>query len=518
MLHALRVERRRSPDFPGAGGRRRLQRLLFALIAMGCAAVGYAQDAGSKPQYIGVTECARCHEKAGTLDEQSGATKWVRLDEFHVWFHHDKHAQAFKLLESDLGRRIGELLNLGDVTKRAECLSCHCDQRPGGTDLGDFNRQQGVSCESCHGPGEKYEKLHRVSAWRKRSAAEKFELGMVDVRDPRKRTRQCLSCHLGNVEQGKILTHEMYAAGHPPLPGFEVETFAQSMPAHWRYLEEKDESVRNDADIKKLLGYRNGDLHGVKSVVIGGVESLRVAIRLVQAQAENQSTKGGWPEFAQFDCAMCHHDLQAQSWRQQSPPRGKPGLPGLRAWPGVLVELAIRHAHRGSDETAKKTAREFQVAWGQFHDQFTARPFVANRKPTKLDQARAQLDELVETLSDQLEQANYDRPAAAKLLRDLCELGNRPGHDYDSARQIAWAFKAIYDAASRVEPFEHAAAIGSALDELGTALHLELPATQAKQILDELSAALEASAKYDPTRIRAIFAEMATRLSANRKP
>ena len=31
----------------------------------------------------------------------------------------------------------------------------------------------------------------------------------------------CLSCHLGNAREGRVVTHEMYAAGHPPLPGFE---------------------------------------------------------------------------------------------------------------------------------------------------------------------------------------------------------------------------------------------------------------------------------------------------------
>jgi len=466
--------------------------------------------------YMGPDRCMDCHTQPTDARKERGHTKWVSLTEAKDWRTKDKHAKAYANLKGDLAKRMGELLHV-DVAMRRECLSCHCNWQANEEQPPPI-KEEGVSCESCHGPSRRYDQPHSEIAWRTTTVDQKKAKGMVDVRDPRKRIRQCLSCHLGSVEQGKILTHEMYAAGHPPLPGFEVETFAQSMPVHWRYLEEKDESVRNDPDIRKLLGYKEGDLHGVKSVVIGGVESLREAIELLQAQEESQLNKGGWPEFAQFDCAMCHHDLQAQSWRQQSPPRGKPGLPGLRAWPGVLVELAIRHAHRGSDETAKKTTREFQTAWGQFHDQFTARPFVANRESTKLDQARARLDKLVETLSDQLEEAKYDRHAAAKLLRDLCELGNRPGHDYDSARQIAWAFKAIYDAASRVEPFEHAAAIGSALDELGTALHLELPATQAKQILDELSAALEASAKYDPTRIRALFAEMAKRLTANRRP
>ena len=30
-----------------------------------------------------------------------------------------------------------------------------------------------------------------------------------------------------------MVTHEMYAAGHPPLPGFEIATFCSQMPPHW---------------------------------------------------------------------------------------------------------------------------------------------------------------------------------------------------------------------------------------------------------------------------------------------
>ena len=44
------------------------------------------------------------------------------------------------------------------------------------------------------------------------------------VRDPVRRTELCLSCHLGSTSENKMVTHAMYAAGHPPLPGFEMET------------------------------------------------------------------------------------------------------------------------------------------------------------------------------------------------------------------------------------------------------------------------------------------------------
>src|SRR6185369_6909289 len=96
----------------------------------------------------------------------------------------------------------------------------------------------GVSCEGCHGPAgdsksadkllsgwlaphqappvEPYDKTNH---WRFLTPQQKLEqFGFNDVRSQAAKTRLCASCHLGNMEQGRVVTHEMYAAGHPPLP------------------------------------------------------------------------------------------------------------------------------------------------------------------------------------------------------------------------------------------------------------------------------------------------------------
>ena len=57
---------------------------------------------------------------------------------------------------------------------------------------------------------------------------------MTNVRDPVRRTELCLSCHVGDIACGKFVTHDMFAAGDPPLPAFEIETFLEQMPPHWR--------------------------------------------------------------------------------------------------------------------------------------------------------------------------------------------------------------------------------------------------------------------------------------------
>src|SRR5690606_29164512 len=99
----------------------------------------------------------------------------------------------------------------------------------------------GVSCEACHGasrdgqvegrhfPG--WLEHHRKPGWVNKPAKEKQEeFGYYDIRSPLAKARMCVSCHVGNAEEGRVVTHEMYAAGHPPLPNFELETFLQQMP------------------------------------------------------------------------------------------------------------------------------------------------------------------------------------------------------------------------------------------------------------------------------------------------
>ena len=57
---------------------------------------------------------------------------------------------------------------------------------------------------------------------------------MRNLRDPVVRGDVCSSCHIGSAAEGKVVTHAMYAAGHPPLPNFELATFSRNLPQHWR--------------------------------------------------------------------------------------------------------------------------------------------------------------------------------------------------------------------------------------------------------------------------------------------
>lgn len=516
------------PLAPGIAGR-----LSWRMVFAGCLAgglfwaslgleSGVAQPPAAPPhataeaeRYIGVVQCARCHARPGPLDDQNGSTRWVSLTEYHTWSTQDKHAKAHATLASSASSDIGARLGLKDVTLARECLSCHCNLR---TDVwpsadgwpSELDRSQGVSCEACHGPGADYDQPHRQPSWRVKTAAEKQQLGMVDVRDPRARAAQCLTCHVGDVSQGKVVTHAMYAAGHPPLPGIEIETFSQNMPRHWRNLAEKPADLPNRALIEQQLRQRDGELPGARSVVLSAAMTFRAAARLLAEQALDSASAGGPPEFSQFDCRACHHELQPFTPHAGIDLTGRPGRPRLRSWPTALAEVAIKHASQGDTQVADTLLADYRDRLAAMHASFAASPF---GKPSALgDPADANspsgrmLAWIDADLLDALEQPACDASAARSLLRSICEVALERDLDYDSARQLAWAFRTI-DLELRPDADERDP-LRVCLAELAERLVLDLPWTQQQEIFDHLPHALQAAGAYDPADARRAFAKL----------
>ncbi len=487
----------------------------------GITVVASGQQPTTTFKFIGVRECERCHTMPTAGDIRTGATNWVRLNEYSVWSEQDKHSKAHELLTGDRGKQIGQALwKNADVTARQECISCHSNWHK---DLNqqaryderfneEYERSLGVTCESCHGPGSAYEKPHQLPSWRVRTAAQRRdEFGMVNVRDPRERARQCLSCHIGNAEEGKLLTHDMYAAGHPPLPSIEIETFAQHMPPHWRTLNEKvadlaklspPKQLAEVDKIRELLHQPASELHGVKSVLVAGVVNLREAAHLVGQQAAAQDQRG--PEFALFDCAMCHHDLRTPSWRQARMVGGRltPGRPQLHRWPAALVDVALIRAAKGDPKELTALRRQFADKQSGLQTIFNRSPFGIGRG-AEVAAASTDVAQWLDGVVERVSAAPYDRAASEAVLLDLCRSAKQSEYlDYDSARQLAWAIRSVWQQL-QPPPGDRAAA-SQILDEINQQLRLELPWGQAKKILDptELEAAFTATSTYDPKRFQ----------------
>lgn len=521
-----------------------------------------AQDGATaaKPQYLGLASCVPCHSQALSANSVfvTSNREFCVLDEVSI-FTGDKHRLAYELLEQDLGKHMQKILaqSKGDanykVTTDKQCLACHANYRRD-EDVMPPGYEFGVTCESCHGPSSLWETPHKDPAWRKRSAAEKEQkFGMIDVRNPVRRAQQCFSCHVGNVQEGKVVTHEMYAAGHPPLPGIEIETFSQQMPIHWRTLQEKgDFEFREDYIKSNFPGLEHSplnDLAKTKSVIIGGTMALRETVNLFASQAVDQDSQA-WPELAVFDCSACHHDLAAPSWRQKRGyGKSLPGRPQMFAWPEALVKLGIRQRAGDDDEAYKKD-------WDAYHGKMEELRRVLDRRPFGDPKAIHDVamgeDGLVAWL-DQLANDVFKSPVgkedAGRTLQTLVTLPPETYPDFHSARQLAWAIRTVLSEVNTDLPkFAGAAADESpkqAIDralanlktyqdwnsgdraaaqkkvndlltklELTEKLRLDLPAGDKYVIAEQLPESLKSIGGYDPEWFRAQLQELASSMKA----
>lgn len=95
-------------------------------------------------KYIGADKCKPCHNKPATGDQY---VKWVA----------SPHAKALKSLSSQASLDYAKKNGIADPAKDAKCLKCHSTYDAVAANLrGGILATEGVSCESCHGPGSVY--------------------------------------------------------------------------------------------------------------------------------------------------------------------------------------------------------------------------------------------------------------------------------------------------------------------------------------------------------------------------
>ena len=209
----------------------------------------------------------------------------------------DKHASAFEVLFEERSRRMlqsyKQLPSLAEARPEREalCLRCHVDPAYDvhTTDRSGAGRrlrlEDGVSCETCHGPAQHWLAEHFRPAWRELSVTAKAERGMRDLSAPLGRVQACLGCHVGSEHAD--VDHDLIAAGHPWLR-FDFADHHERWHKHWHIA---TDPVVLDAGTKAL----------------GAAASAQASLRLLAARAAD--ARRVWPEFAAYDCAGCHQHL-----------------------------------------------------------------------------------------------------------------------------------------------------------------------------------------------------------------
>jgi 5-methylcytosine-specific restriction endonuclease McrA/mono/diheme cytochrome c family protein len=469
-----------------------------------------AHQGPAKPTklYYGVAACSSggCHDNPVNPNQKD--ILLCNYDEVRIWSKQDKHRDASKVLKSERGRQMAKLLGIkGDITQEPSCISCH------GVVVEDkkfiheesFDLSEGVSCGACHGYYSDWVDQHSTflqrKKWRTMSRKVKWEqYGMRDLWDPEVRATLCVSCHIGNAAEGKVVTHAMYAAGHPPLPGVELATFSDAMPRHWKYLSEKP------ANVQKILEYDPAKSAFERSelVVVSALVAFRESMNLLATQAEQggdaKDADKSWPELAQFDCIACHHDLKSDSWRQKRGYAGKPGRPMMREWASALLPIAVLHISKGGTERETKLAKELRDKLKELTATFDAQPFGEPRRVAKTARdAAAWADDLLKERRTIV----MDHTGAKNMLTGLGKEAKARTLDFDSARQFVWAFRAIQSEADPKWAAQKDAA--AALKELDEQLKLNFPKGQVEITKDFLRESLDSLNNYEPERFRRAF-------------
>jgi hypothetical protein len=160
-------------------------------------------DEVAEPGFVGVGGCKMCHKKEADGNQHG---KWLE----------GRHSKAFETLGGEKAAEIAAGLgHTGSPQELDECLSCHVTAH--GVDAARLGKkysiEEGVGCESCHGPGAVYKKKS-IMADREQALA----AGLVI---PTEET--CVTCH---NEKSPTFTgfvfDEMVAKIAHPYPEAEV--------------------------------------------------------------------------------------------------------------------------------------------------------------------------------------------------------------------------------------------------------------------------------------------------------
>jgi len=153
-----------------------------------------AADTANAPHYVGSGSCAAraCHGNPTLTRRGESNSAYV------IWLSSDPHAQAYTVLSTPEAQHMAEALNLSDATKADRCLACHSLSIGGAHPAASAGINptallaDGVGCEACHGPAEKYLAEHTLNRWHK-PGDPKFDpsFGMTDTADIAPRAAIC---------------------------------------------------------------------------------------------------------------------------------------------------------------------------------------------------------------------------------------------------------------------------------------------------------------------------------------
>jgi len=168
------------------------------LIVFFLGATSYAADRDAA-NYVGAKACGICHKSE---DTGNALGKWQA----------SPHSKAFELLGSPEAKAAGAKLGIDDPQKSGKCLKCHSTAYNFTESVATekIKPEDGVTCESCHGPGKKYMAKSTME-----DRAKCIENGMIYPASK--------SCELCHNDQNPTWKPDRYTTKDGKKVGFDYE-------------------------------------------------------------------------------------------------------------------------------------------------------------------------------------------------------------------------------------------------------------------------------------------------------
>jgi hypothetical protein len=212
---------------------RSLTSIVFAVALM----LGFAENAAiasDADKTVGPNACGECHKEETAAWQES---------------HHFKTFRDMP--RNSKGKEIGEKMGIKRVNSAGVCLTCHytldSKEKP----------VAGISCESCHGPGKDWVKVHGEFSGKSEKTESKAEeearwklaesKGMIRPDNLYELAKNCYACHV--VPQEDLVNK----GGHKAGSDFELVSWSQGEVRHTTWYTKGKENTPANANRKRML-------------------------------------------------------------------------------------------------------------------------------------------------------------------------------------------------------------------------------------------------------------------------
>jgi cytochrome c554/c'-like protein len=302
--------------------------LLIALCALPLAGRGAAPGAA---RFTGEPSCASssCHGGG------------VGRDQCVIFLKKDVHNHSHEILSKAQSMRLAEGLGIADATKDARCTICHSPFQsvPDEHFVPGVKREQGVSCETCHGAAEGWLRFHTRKDI---THDQRIGAGMRETTGLYGHANVCVACHL-NIDP------QLVKGGHPEM-FFELDGQTRTEPPHWK--EEQDPWL------------------GPRTWLVGQAAALReLSWNLERLPGTNSGNQAGEQPYPDLQARW-----QALRWLLKTNPSSTPLPDGPAVKYGVVQSAADRLARSASTSKWSKDStltalKRLAAANNEFHDQ-----------------------------------------------------------------------------------------------------------------------------------------------------